>query len=102
MLIVSDCFSRLFEAQKLDFKDELAVGHDAPCRKATAPVGVIGGAGQSGDLSLCHTQDALVPSLDDLANSNFEREGGLSRILRGCLVMNESFRLNVLLFCDLF
>ena len=82
MLIVSDCFSRLFEAQKLDFKDELAVGHDAPCRKATAPVGVIGGAGQSGDLSLCHTQDALVPSLDDLSLSDGEFEH-LSAIAAG-------------------
>ena len=84
----------LFEFQQLDFKDEFAVGHDSPGRKATAAIGVIGRACQFGDLAPRHGQDTLVPSLDDVSHSHFKLEGGLSRILCGCCCFV------VVLFCS--
>ena len=71
---------RLFDLEKLDIKGQLAVGRDAG--ESLGAVGEGSGNGQATLASNGHADNTDVPTLDDLALANLEREG--LALLVGC------------------
>ena len=69
--LTCQCYS---EVDNFDLEGEGGVGRDDTAGTSCA-VGVIRGAGEDGLLALLELSDALVPALDDLADTDDKLEG---------------------------
>lgn len=82
---------RLLDLEKLDVKDQLAVGGDAG--ESLGAVGEVGGDGQATLAANGHADDANVPALDDLAAAGLE--GERLALLVGCEMLALLNRLEI-------
>lgn len=64
--------TRLFDGEKLDIEDQLAVGRNAG--ELLAAIGKVGGDCQATLATDSHAGDTNVPALDDLASAGLEAE----------------------------
>lgn len=64
----------LMNLDNLDLKDKSCIARDAPSWESTSAVAFVGRDFELADLTLLHAEAALVPALDDRANSSLKHE----------------------------